>query len=64
MEAAPYQPVSDSVFWRPPSLADLDAIHALESASYPEDEAATFEKLKFRIENGAVPACCCGAWQH
>ncbi|PNW70672.1 hypothetical protein CHLRE_17g729750v5 [Chlamydomonas reinhardtii] len=31
----------------------LDRIHELEAASYPEDEAATYDKLKFRIENAS-----------
>ncbi|KAL9645272.1 hypothetical protein ABK040_002472 [Willaertia magna] len=33
------------------SLNLLDDIYQLEKESYPEDEAATFDKLKFRIEN-------------
>ena len=32
------------------SLADLDTAYAIESASYPADEAATREKLQLRIE--------------
>jgi hypothetical protein len=32
-------------------IEDLDALYALESSSYPPDEAATMEKLKMRIEN-------------
>ena len=39
-------PDTDSLFFRPPTLEDLDAIFTLEIASYPEDEAATREKLK------------------
>ena len=43
-------PDPDAVFYRPPTLDDLDALFALETASYPADEAATYDKLKMRIE--------------
>ena len=29
-------------------------LHDLQAASYPEDEAATREKLEFRIKNGGA----------
>ncbi|GAX80477.1 hypothetical protein CEUSTIGMA_g7916.t1 [Chlamydomonas eustigma] len=46
-----YEPSpSETIYYRPPTLEDLDEIYALESCSYPEDEAATLEKLKLRIE--------------
>lgn len=43
-----YSSLSSSldVFFRPPSIEDLDALYAIESASYPPDEAATREKRK------------------
>jgi len=41
-------PDTDTLFFRPPTLEDLDAIFSLEAASYPADEAATYEKLKVR----------------
>ena len=41
-------PDADTLFFRPPTLEDLDAIFSLEAASYPADEAATYEKLKAR----------------
>eukprot|EP00002_Diphylleia_rotans_P038168 TRINITY_DN8640_c0_g1_i1.p1 TRINITY_DN8640_c0_g1~~TRINITY_DN8640_c0_g1_i1.p1 ORF type:complete len:168 (-),score=30.39 TRINITY_DN8640_c0_g1_i1:32-535(-) len=36
---------------RPVSLSDLEAAYSIESSSYPEDEAATYEKLEYRINN-------------
>ncbi|KAG2454440.1 hypothetical protein HYH02_001459 [Chlamydomonas schloesseri] len=42
-----------TVFFAPVQPEQLDRIHALEEASYPADEAATYEKLKFRIENAS-----------
>lgn len=41
------------VFFRPVDPSDLERVHQLESASYPPDEAATYDKLKYRIENAA-----------
>ena len=35
----------------PVTLDHLDRIHALESAGYPEDEAASYQNLKYRIQN-------------
>ena len=32
------------------SLTELDSIHALEQESYPADEAASYESLKYRLE--------------
>ena len=43
-------PSPDAVIYRPACMEDLDAVFALEEASYPADEAATYEKLKMRIE--------------
>eukprot|EP00798_Chlamydomonas_sp_ICE-L_P013717 gene13717-19612_t len=40
-------------YYRPVDMANLDRISALESASYPEDEKASYENLKFRIENAS-----------
>lgn len=37
--------------YRPLNLEELDAIEALESSSYPSDEAASREMLKYRLEN-------------
>mmetsp|Transcript_2552 Transcript_2552/g.5685 ORF Transcript_2552/g.5685 Transcript_2552/m.5685 type:complete len:184 (-) Transcript_2552:144-695(-) len=39
------------IYFRPPVIEDLDRVHSLEATSYPVDEAATYEKLKFRIES-------------
>lgn len=36
-----------------PTSGDLDAMYALESASYPEDEAATREGMAFRLRVAA-----------
>lgn len=41
------------LFFRPPCLADLDRIEAIESAGYPPDEAASRERLLYRLENAA-----------
>ncbi|KAF0982877.1 hypothetical protein FDP41_010856 [Naegleria fowleri] len=39
-------------FLQPVNVSDhLDLIHSYESESYPSDEAATFEKLKYRLLN-------------
>ena len=46
-------PDPDAIFFRPPCLDDLPALLALETASYPPDEAATREKLAMRIEDAA-----------
>ena len=46
-------PDPDAIFFRPPCLEDLPALLALETASYPPDEAATREKLAMRIEDAA-----------
>jgi predicted PhzF superfamily epimerase YddE/YHI9/ribosomal protein S18 acetylase RimI-like enzyme len=40
-----------SLVFRPVTGADHEAVVSLEKASYPADEAATPEKLRFRIEN-------------
>ncbi|KIY97945.1 putative N-acetyltransferase [Monoraphidium neglectum] len=40
-----------SIFFRGAELDDLSAIYALEAASYPEDEAATRDKLHYRISH-------------
>ncbi|KAG2485669.1 hypothetical protein HYH03_015641 [Edaphochlamys debaryana] len=42
--------LGSSVFFAPARLEDLGRIHALEAASYPEDEAATREKLDMRLQ--------------
>ncbi|PNH04495.1 putative N-acetyltransferase C9.02c [Tetrabaena socialis] len=47
------QPLGGAVFFGPVQPEQLDRIHALEAESYPEDEAATYDKLKFRIQNAA-----------
>ena len=41
------------VFFRPACLDDLEAVMRLEAASYPEDEAATPEKLRMRMERAS-----------
>lgn len=52
MESKYAEPVTQgTLFFRPPSIDDLDTIHAIEAASYPDDEAATYKKLKFRIDH-------------
>lgn len=48
-----YQQLGTATFFAPVQPEYLDHIYALESMSYPEDEAATYEKLKFRIENAS-----------
>ncbi|WIA41274.1 hypothetical protein OEZ86_004878 [Tetradesmus obliquus] len=53
MAEASYSQAVPSLFFRPPTLDDLDAIHDIEANSYPEDEAATYENLKFRIEQAS-----------
>lgn len=50
---ASVQPLGSAVFFGPVQPEMLDRIHELEAASYPEDEAATYDKLKFRIENAS-----------
>jgi guanine nucleotide exchange factor len=40
---------TDEIYFREARLSDLDRIHTLEAAGYPEDEAASYEKLKFRL---------------
>ncbi len=55
--SASYTPLTADagiIFFRPAALDDLDACFALEIASYPPDEAATLEKLKFRIEHAGT----------
>mmetsp|Transcript_21602 Transcript_21602/g.60031 ORF Transcript_21602/g.60031 Transcript_21602/m.60031 type:complete len:175 (+) Transcript_21602:334-858(+) len=44
---------SDLVFFRPATLEDLDRIAALEAAGYPPDEAASREKMEYRLERAA-----------
>mmetsp|Transcript_29421 Transcript_29421/g.53992 ORF Transcript_29421/g.53992 Transcript_29421/m.53992 type:complete len:163 (+) Transcript_29421:88-576(+) len=41
------------VSYRKVKPEDLNKVYELESNSYPPDEAATYEKLKFRIENAS-----------
>ncbi|RYH24683.1 GNAT family N-acetyltransferase [archaeon] len=41
--------IEDLIF-APPALSDWQSIAALEKASYPEDEAASDEKIQYRIE--------------
>ncbi|GFR49520.1 hypothetical protein Agub_g11563, partial [Astrephomene gubernaculifera] len=48
-----YEELGSSVFFCPVQPEHLDRIHSLEATSYPADEAATFEKLKFRIESAS-----------
>jgi len=38
-------------YFRPATIEDLQLVWRLEEASYPPDEAATLDKLKFRIKN-------------
>jgi arylalkylamine N-acetyltransferase len=40
-----------SLFFRPAQASDLQSIIDLETASYPADEAATPDRLEFRLEN-------------
>ncbi len=42
---------AESVYFRPPDMDALDACFALESSSYPADEAATRSKLEMRIRS-------------
>lgn len=52
LEPPAYEPFdSKSLLFRPATLSDLDRIYELEAAGYPSDEAASREKLEFRIEN-------------
>lgn len=44
---------SDLLYFRPPTIDDLDRIDELEAAGYPPDEAASHERLAFRIEHAA-----------
>jgi ribosomal protein S18 acetylase RimI-like enzyme len=39
------------LFFRPATLEDLDRIAQLEADGYPEDEAASRDRLQFRLEN-------------
>jgi hypothetical protein len=41
------------IFFRPAELTDLDAVAALEEASYPADEAATRAKLELRLQQAS-----------
>lgn len=40
-----------SIFFRPVREEDFDAVSALEAASYPPDEAATPEKIRYRMQH-------------
>ena len=51
--SAQYQELGTSTFFAPVQPDQLDRIHSLEAASYPADEAATYEKLKFRIQSAS-----------
>lgn len=51
-----YTQLGDSVFFRPPTLEDLHVIYEIEVQGYPADEAATLEKLQYRIAHGVVVA--------
>jgi ribosomal protein S18 acetylase RimI-like enzyme len=44
---------SEAIYYRPPTIEDLDEIYALEISSYPSDEAATLQKLQLRIEEAS-----------
>ncbi|EFJ49157.1 hypothetical protein VOLCADRAFT_104364 [Volvox carteri f. nagariensis] len=44
-----YQSLGNTIFFAPVQPEHLIRIHELESSSYPADEAATFQKLEFRI---------------
>ncbi|GIL89074.1 hypothetical protein Vretimale_16198 [Volvox reticuliferus] len=48
-----YQTLGDSIFFAPVQPEHLNRIHDLESSSYPDDEAATREKLDFRIQHAS-----------
>lgn len=43
--------MSEEVVYEKPTLQDLDCVTELEAQSYPPDEKASRETLKFRIEN-------------
>ncbi|MEW5315353.1 MAG: hypothetical protein WDW38_006790 [Sanguina aurantia] len=49
--ASGFVTLPDAVFFRPAQQEDLASITALELASYPADEAATPEKLAYRMHN-------------
>lgn len=46
-------PTTPYTYFSPVQPEQLDRIYALEAASYPEDEAATYEKLQYRIEHAS-----------
>lgn len=48
-----YESLADVPYFRPVLQTDLDRVYELETASYPADEAATHDKLKYRIENAS-----------
>ena len=48
-EFAPLEPVT--LFYRPATGDDLTVIAEIESNSYPPDEAASPENLRYRVEN-------------
>ncbi|KAF6255831.1 acyl-CoA N-acyltransferase [Scenedesmus sp. NREL 46B-D3] len=53
MAQGSYSHAVPSMFFRPPTLDDLEVIHDIEASSYPEDEAASYENLKYRIEQAS-----------
>eukprot|EP00882_Tetradesmus_deserticola_P027843 GHRQ01030976.1.p1 GENE.GHRQ01030976.1~~GHRQ01030976.1.p1 ORF type:complete len:115 (+),score=4.97 GHRQ01030976.1:699-1043(+) len=57
MAEGSYSQAVPDLFFRPPTLDDLDLIHEIEASSYPEDEAASYEQLKYRLEQGECHAC-------
>ncbi|GIL68425.1 hypothetical protein Vafri_21706 [Volvox africanus] len=46
-----YQTLGESIFFAPVQPEQLNRIYDLEASSYPDDEAATREKLDFRIQH-------------
>lgn len=42
------RPILDAITFRPVTIDDIPLCHEIEAASYPEDEAASLENLKYR----------------
>lgn len=49
----------DDLFFRMARVEDLNRIVALEEAGYPEDEAASPQKMDFRVRNAPGLFMCC-----
>lgn len=50
--------IKDTLSCRPVQIDDISRCYEIESSSYPEDEAATLEKLKYRQKNAGEYFIC------